>query len=197
MTDIILALVPDYGLYIIIGVTFIAAMGVPLPSSVMALTSGGLAATGDLLLMEVLLATFTAYILGDQLAYTLGSLAKPEWLVKARESRRIGPVFQHSEDFYHKHGLLAVLMSRTVVSSFGPYIAYFCGALKMHRLRFTAIALLGAAIWTCTYILLGYTFAGNLPQVSDLVAGFIMAGVAAILTLGFATKLALAWRRFE
>lgn len=197
MTDFLLALVPDYGLYIVIGITFVAAMGIPLPASVVALTAGGLAATGDLSLLEVLLATLLAFVMGDQLAYTLGSRAKPEWLRSARKSRRIGPLFQRSESLYNKHGLMAVLMSRTIVSPVGPWIAYFSGALKMHRVHFTAYALLGAVIWTTTYVMLGYTFTGNLPQISDLVAGFTIAGVATIFVLAFAAKLILAWRRFE
>ena len=197
MTDLLLALLPTYGLYIIASITIIAALGVPLPSSVVALTSGGLAATGDLVLLEVLLTTFFAFAVGDQLAYTLGRLAKPEWIEKLRESKMVGPLVQRSETFYHKRGLMAILLSRTVMSSIGPYIAYFCGAMQMKRARFTLIALVGVAIWTTTYVMLGYLFAGNLPQMTRLVAGFLVAGVAALLALGFGVKLVIAWKRFE
>lgn len=197
LTDWLLALVPDYGLYIITSIVLIAALGIPLPSSVIALTSGGLAATGDFALTQVLLAIFSAYVAGDQIAYTLGGFAKPEWLERFRASRRLGALVRRSEALYDRHGLLAILLSRTVVSPTGPYMAYFCGIRKMKRTRFTVMALIGAAIWTTTYVMLGYLFAGNLPQMSNLVASFLMTGLAAIFTLGFATKLILAWRRFE
>lgn len=197
MTDFLLALVPDYGLYIVVAIVFVATLGIPLPSSVIALTSGGLAATGDLVLGEVLLATFCAYVIGDQLAFTLGSRVKPESLDRMRSSPRVGPMVHRSESFYCKHGLMAILLSRTLVSSIGPYIAYFSGALKTPRVRFSVMALTGAAIWTGVYVMLGYTFAGNLPQISDLVASFIMAGIAAVITIAFAVKLTMAWRRFE
>ena len=197
MTDLLLALLPTYGLYIIAGITIIAALGVPLPSSIVALTSGGLAATGDLVLLEVLLTTFFAYAVGDQLAYTLGRMAKPEWIENLRESRVVGPLVQRSENFDHQRGLMAILLSRTVMSSIGPYIAYFCGAMQMKRARFTVTALVGVAIWTSTSVMLGYLFAGNLPQMTNLVAGFLMAGVAALFAFGFAAKLVIAWRRLE
>ena len=197
MTDLFLALVPDYGLYIITSIVFIAAMGIPLPASIVALTSGGLAATGDFVLVEILIAIFAAYAAGDQLAYTLGNQVKREKLDHLRASQRVGPLVQRSESFYNKHGLLAIFLSRTVISSIGPYIAYFCGIKKMKRSDFTAIALLGVAVWTTTYVMLGYTFAGNLPQMSNLVASFLMTGLAALFTLGFAAKLIFAWRRFE
>lgn len=197
MTDWLLALLPDYGLYIITGIVFIAAMGIPLPSSVIALTSGGLAATGDFVLTQVLLAIFSAYVAGDQIAYTLGGLAKPEWLERFRSSKRLGALVRRSETLYDRHGLLAILLSRTLLSSIGPYMTYFCGIKRMKRVHFTAMALIGAAIWTTTYVMLGYLFAGNLPQMSNLVASFLMTGLAAIFTLGFAARLILAWRRFE
>lgn len=197
MTDLLLALVPDYGLYLIAGTVFIAAMGIPLPSSIIALTSGGLASTGDFILVEVLLSIFIAYAIGDQVAYSLGNLAKPEWLERMKSSRPLGSFVQRSETFYDKHGLLAIFLSRTVISSIGPYIAYFCGIKQMKRMQFTAIAVTGAAAWTFTYVMLGYTFAGNVPQISNLVASFIMTGLAAIFVLIFATKLMFAWRRFE
>ena len=91
----------------------------------------------------------------------------------------------------------AVFLSRTLISSIGPCIAYFCGIKKMKRTRFTSIAMIGAAVWTTVYVMLGYTFAGNVPQMSNLVASFLMTGVAALFTLGFAAKLILAWRHFE
>ncbi len=197
MTDWLLALLPDYGLYIITGIVFIAAMGIPLPSSVIALTSGGLAATGDFVLTRVLLVIFSAYVAGDQIAYTLGGLAKPEWLERFRSSKRLGALVRRSETLYDRHGLLAILLSRTLLSSIGPYMTYFCGIKRMKRVHFTAMALIGAAIWTTTYVMLGYLFAGNLPQMSNLVASFLMTGLAAIFTLGFAARLILAWRRFE
>ena len=197
MTDLLLALIPDYGLYLIAGIVFLAAIGIPLPSSIIALTSGGLASTGDFNLTEVLLSIFSAYAVGDQVAYTLGNSAKPEWLERMKSSKFFGSFAQRSETFYDKHGLLAIFLSRTVISSIGPYIAYFCGIKQMKRIQFSAIALAGAALWTITYVMLGYTFAGNVPQISTLVASFIMTGLAAVVVLIFATRLIFAWRRFE
>lgn len=197
MTDFLLALMADYGLYIITSVVLIGAMGIPMPSSVIALTSGGLAATGDFVLTQVMLAIFLAFVVGDQIAFTLGSLAKPEWLERFRTSKRLGTFVSRTEALYEKHGVLAVFLSRTLISSIGPCIAYFCGIKKMKRTRFTSIAMIGAAVWTTVYVMLGYTFAGNVPQMSNLVASFLMTGVAALFTLGFAAKLILAWRHFE
>lgn len=82
--------------------------------------------------------------------------------------------------------MLAIFLAFVV----GDQIAFTLGS-------FTSIAMIGAAVWTTVYVMLGYTFAGNVPQMSNLVASFLMTGVAAFFTLGFAAKLILAWRHFE
>ena len=48
MTDSVLALVPDYGIFLVFGVVLLACLAVPLPASVLVLTSGSFAAAGDL-----------------------------------------------------------------------------------------------------------------------------------------------------
>ena len=102
MTDLLLALLPTYGLFIIAGITIIAALGIPLPSSIVALTSGGLAATGDLVLLEVLLTTFFAFAVGDQLAFTMGrfgaSIASfSAHIIRWRETTRRNCARRHCE----------------------------------------------------------------------------------------------------
>lgn len=71
MADAILALVPDYGVFPIFGVVLLACLSVPLPASVLVLTSRSFAAVGDISLLTVFLIATVAYVLGDQLAYRL------------------------------------------------------------------------------------------------------------------------------
>ncbi|RVU85900.1 DedA family protein [Leucothrix sargassi] len=197
MTDLLLAFATDYGLYVVASVVFLAALGIPLPASVIVLTSGGLSATGDILLIELFVWTLTAYVLGDQSTYQIGKMVGPNILDKLSGHKRLAPVVTKSERFYEKYGLLAILMSRTIISPCGPYVAYISGAWEMDRLRYTLTALAGAAIWTSVYIALGYTFAGNVPEISDLMASIMLVSLAILFTLGFGFKLAMCWRDFK
>ena len=110
MTDALLALVPDYGLTIVGSIVFLASLGLPLPSSVLVLTCGGLAATGDIALVPLVLVTLTAFIFGDQLMYTLGRFAGPGWVDRLRSGKRLAPVLERSERLHKKYGVLAVFM---------------------------------------------------------------------------------------
>ena len=54
-----------------------------------------------------------------------------------------------------------------------------------------------AAIWSLAYSGIGYLFAGEVPQVSDLVASILFMGVAVLATLGFGLWTLRQWRRFQ
>ena len=197
MTDFLLPLVPEFGLYIVGLTVFLAAIGVPLPSSVVLLTSGGLAATGDLVLYQLLITTVFAYVVGDQLAFAVGSLAGPGWLESLKKRRRLGGVLKKAESLYDSHGILAVFLSRTVLSPSGPCVAYLSGASKMKHATFTVTALSGTVTWTVVYGLMGYVFTGQVPTISDFVAALLAVSVALLFAVGFGVWLALAWRRFD
>lgn len=197
MTESLLAFATDYGLYVVSIVVFLAAIGIPLPSSILVLTSGGLAASGDLDVTELYLWTLIAYMLADQTAYQLGKVAGPHLLEKVSSHKRLALIEQKSEQIYLKYGVFAVLLSRTVISPSGPYISYICGAWSMDRMQYTFAALVGSGVWAFIYITLGYTFAGEVPEISDLVSSILLVGVAVLFSLGFGIKLAVSWRKFK
>lgn len=197
LTDFLLALVPQYGLYIVSIVVFLAALGIPLPSSIVVLTSGGLAATGDLVLAQLLATTLLAYVVGDQIAYYLGRIAGPSWLEKLRSKKHIAPAVQRSETLYRKHGVMAILLSRTVFSPCGPCIAYLSGISRMQPALFFMTAFIGAILWTLIYTTLGFAFAGQVPEMSKLVTALLLVSIALFVTICFAIWLAFAWWRFQ
>lgn len=197
MTEALLALVPDYGLVIVGTVVFIATLGVPLPSSIIVLTAGGLAATGDLVFVSLFCVVFFAFVLGDQIAYGIGKIAGPSWLLTLKSKERISPMIIRAESLYDRYDAWAVLLSRTIISPTAPAIAYLSGALEMRRLTYSLTAGIGALIWTSLYLMLGYLFTGQIPEMSALVASMLLVGISMLFFLGFLIWLLLAWHRFE
>ena len=197
VTETLLAFATDYGLYVVSIVVFLAAIGIPLPSSILVLTSGGLAASGDLSILQLFLWTIVAYTLGDQTAYQIGKGAGPHLLDKLSSYKRISSTVQKTEQIYQQYGVFAIILSRTVISPTGPYMSYICGAWEMKRLQYSIAALLGSSIWACVYIMLGYTFAGEVPEISDLMTSIMIVGIAVLFALGFGLKLHFSWKKFK
>lgn len=183
MIETVISLVPTYGLYLLFGVVLAACLAVPLPASMVVLTSGSFAAAGEMALISVLAATFVAYVAGDQLAYGIARSVGPGMLSRFKKSPRTGPILERSEKLLQKRGASAVFLSHTIVSPTCPYISYLSGAGGLNWAKFVMAAIPGAAIWTGAYVGLGYMFAGQLETVAETLShffGFVLAGAVVL-----------------
>ncbi|MEL6425214.1 MAG: DedA family protein [Pseudomonadota bacterium] len=194
MTDVLLSLVPDYGVILVFCVVLVACLAVPLPASVLVLTSGSFAAAGDIALSSVFLAAAAAYILGDQLAYGLAFRIGPSVLRIFERSERTAPVLEKCKRLLREHGALAVLISHTILSPTCPYITYLSGAGGLNWGSFTIAAIPGALIWTAMYVGLGYTFASHLEQVVTILGNFFGVVLAGGVALASVILLLRRWR---
>lgn len=194
MIDTVLALVPDYGLVVVFCVVALACLGMPLPASILTLTAGGFAAVGDLSLVPVLLTAFIAFAVGDQAAFLLGRRAG-QWLMDRFSHRpRLAPMLERSENLLHRYGALAVFLSHTIFSPTCAYVTYLSSAGGLAWLSFTAAALIGAFVWTCALVGLGFMFAAQLPEVAGLVSSFSGIVLAAAVALVALLVLIHRWR---
>ncbi len=197
MSDTIIGLVPVFGPYLVFAVIFLASLAVPLPASLLTLTAGSFAASGDLSFWVILLTAFLAFVLGDPAAFGIARRVGPKFLPKLADSARFGPIIARSQDLLHRRGALAVLLSHTIMSPTCPYVSHLCGAGGLSWRDFTFTALPGAAIWTAAYLYLGYLFAGQLEIVIETIShffGFILAGC---IVLGCLVILRSRWREIS
>jgi len=172
MTELVIGLIPTYGLFIIFGVVSLACLAVPLPSSMLVLAAGAFAASGDLVLWQVVVTAFAGFVIGDQLAFGIAHRLGPRILGMMRKRQSLVPVLDKSEKLIDQRGPVAVLLSHTVLSPTCPYVSYLCGAGGMRWPAFAGMATLGAAIWASAYVLLGYVFATQLTQVANVLSQF-------------------------
>jgi membrane protein DedA with SNARE-associated domain len=191
MSDLLFALIADYGIYIVFGVTFLSCLAIPIPSSLVMLTAGGLAAAGDLALASVSVAAFLGAVFGDNTGYAIarssGNRLK-NWIMK---SSKRAALFTRSEGFMDKWGGSSVFFSCWLVAPLGPYVNYVSGLTKLTWMRFALWGMLGEIVWVSIYVGLGYSFADQITALSSL-----LGNVSAMIVAGFAT-IALgvwAWR---
>ncbi len=194
MTDLILGLIPDYGLFLLFAVVSLACLAIPLPSSMLVLASGAFAAAGDLTLWQVVLVAFVAFVVGDQIAFRLAAKVGPKLLDWIRGKPRLVPVLDKSETLLTEKGQTAVLLSHTILSPTCPYISYLCGAGGMKWAAFTSVATVGAAIWAVAYVGLGFVFATQISQVATILSNFFGIVIAACASLACLIWLRKKWR---
>ncbi|QIE43394.1 DedA family protein (plasmid) [Rhodobacteraceae bacterium SC52] len=197
MTDYVLGLIPEYGLYVVFIVVVLACLAAPLPASLLVLAAGSFSAAGDLVLWQVLAVTCLAFIIGDQLAFRIARTAGPSVLRLLRRDKKMAALVARSEALLQKRGGAAVLLSHTIVSPTCAYVSYLCGAGGMPYGMFSAYAGIGALLWSLAYVGLGYVFAGQLSQVSDVLSNFSGLVVAGVFVVGSIAWLIRRWKMRE
>ncbi|WBU54688.1 DedA family protein [Paracoccus sp. SCSIO 75233] len=181
MTDTILALLPDWGPWLIALTTLAACLLLPAPASLLLIAAGAFVASGDLGLTPVAVAAFGGFFIGDQIAFFAGRGAEG-WL--ARRQGRSARLVDRSRRFLHQRGSLAVFLSRWLFSPLGPWVTVAAGAAGYSHLAFTLASSTGAVIWICIYLGLGVAFGSNISAATDLAGsalGLIAALVVALL----------------
>jgi membrane protein DedA with SNARE-associated domain len=181
--EALFVIVANYGSAALLIVTFLSCLAMPVPASLMMLTGGAFAASGDLVLATVCLSAYAGAVAGDQAGYFIGrSCAGPlERWAAGRRSRAflLGRARAAIDDW----GGPGVFLSRWLISPLGPYVNFAGGAGRMHWVRFSVWGAAGEAVWVGLYVGLGYAFAESLPAIAEFAAdfnGIIASGVVAV-----------------
>ena len=183
MSEDLLYLLSEYGLAILAVVAAASCLGAPLPASLVMLTAGALAASGDLNPAAVLATAFGAAILGDQTGFLIGNLASGP-AERVMRWPKIKPAADQAATLIARRGAWAVFLSRWLVSPLGPYVNVIAGALGVAWVKFTAASVLGELIWVGGYVGLGLAFSSQIGDIAALAAdlsGFLALTVVAIL----------------
>jgi len=182
MSELVLAFAADYGVPLLLVVTFLSCLALPVPSSLLMLASGGFAAAGDLTLWSVMLAAYAGAIAGDNTGYWIAhrfDLRFSHWLDRNKRRARLR---KRAADYMEAYGGISVFFSRWLVAPLGPYVNYVAGLTGFAWPRFALWSAAGELVWVCSYVGLGYLFADNIAAISSLLgnlSGFLAAVVVA------------------
>lgn len=183
MTDTVFILVANYGSLALFVVTFLSCLAVPVPASLMMLTGGAFAASGDLMLTTAVLSAYCGALGGDQSGYLIGRSCAgslERWAQGRRSrARMLGRARASIDDW----GGMGVFFSRWLVSPLGPYVNFAGGAGRLRWTRFSLWGAAGEMVWVGLYVGLGYGFAGSLTAVAEFaadVSGVLAGGVVAL-----------------
>lgn len=181
--DAVFTIVANYGAAALFAVTLLSCLALPVPASLMMLTGGAFAASGDLVLTTAVLSAYAGALVGDQTGYVIGRSCAGRLERWAEAGRRRAFLLGRARASIDEWGGVGVFLSRWLVSPLGPYVNFASGAGRMHWVRFSAWGAAGEMIWVGLYVGLGYAFAESLPAVAEFAADFngvIAGGVVAV-----------------
>ena len=180
-------LMANHGYTVVAVILFLAAAGLPVPTSVVLLLAGSTAARGDISLLVVLPLAWAAAVLGDSLLY-LGGRYTGWWLLAGLCRLTVNPercIFSSSEYFYRR-GAKTLLFAKWV-PGLASMAAPLAGSLNMKFLRFFRLDALGVLGYVSGWMLAGYIFHSFLTQMIEWIGrvSHVFLFIAILLVLGY------------
>jgi membrane protein DedA with SNARE-associated domain/membrane-associated phospholipid phosphatase len=133
-----------------------AFIGLLVPGETLVLMSGFLANRGVLDLGDLMIVVTAGAIVGDSIGYELGRRLGRPWLLHYGRWAGIHAAhLEQADAFFGRHGGKTVFLGRFVgfLRALGPFVA---GSLRMPYGQFLTYNALGGALWTVSFVLLGY-----------------------------------------
>src|SRR5437870_13651197 len=156
----------QYGDAFLVGGVLLENAGLPVPGETAVLISGFLASPaggGHFPVLGVILVTFVAAVLGDNIGFWLGrEWARPR-LQNGRRFLFLPPkALQLAESYFDRYGVWTIFFAR-FITGLRVVGALAAGTAGMHWPRFLAANASGALVWAVAMSLLGYFFGHSWP----------------------------------
>ncbi len=187
MFEQLLAALTRYGSPALFVVVAIAAIGVPLPVTLLLIVTGSLVAQGAIGMWPAILIASAGSVVGDQAGYAVGRWGGKKLI--ARLSRMLGDAekIEKLDAKARSWGGTGVFFSRWLVTPLGPWINLASGAAGYSWLQFTLWDFLGEAFGAALFIWLGHVFSDRVQEVGAILGdlGWAIIGVLAAAFLGW------------
>src|SRR5260370_2832552 len=170
-------------------IIFVAAVGAPIPASLLLFASGAFAALGDFNIFILFPVVLSAAVMGDNLGYLLGRRVGTvllAWLERQKRFRWITlSALPQSQTYFRKGGGWAIFMTRVLFSALGGTINLVAGLEQYPYRNFLFWDVIGEALGAIIPLSLGYAFAATWEEVAGLFgafSGLLFALLAAIVS---------------
>ncbi|MGA8026593.1 MAG: DedA family protein [Bryobacteraceae bacterium] len=191
MREQVLAALTAYGSPVLFCVVAIAAIGIPMPVTLLLIVAGSLAAQGVLNIWWAIVLAGAGSVIGDQIGYLIG-----RWGGGALVHRLAGLLggrerLERVEAQTRYWGGAGIFFSRWLVTPLGPWVNLASGAAKYPWRRFVFWDALGECLGAAIYISLGALFSDRIMAMDSLL-GDLSWGIVAV-----AAAVLLGWKLFS
>lgn len=168
---------------------FIAAIGLPIPTTLLLLATGAFAALGDFNIFLVLPLTITASVSGDSVGYLLGRRVGSRvlsWLERQQRFRLVSPQnIMKARQAFERRGGWAIFLTRFLFSALGGITNIIAGADNYPYPRFLLYDICGEILGALIPLVLGYIFGASWEAVGDVLgaASGLLLALAAVTVL--------------
>jgi membrane protein DedA with SNARE-associated domain len=187
LADRVLSAVLAYGYPALAAALMLGAAGLPLPTGLVTVLAGSLAALGQINWLWAAIIAVVASAVGDAIAFTIGRLITEKSLVTRGRWIGYSPErFKRVQALFARWGGLTLLVSRTLTSQLSSLISLLAGVSRYPWPAFLTFAAAGRLVWTAAYLGLGYAIGSNIDAASQFL-GNLSGLLAALAVLAVAS----------
>lgn len=183
MSNLALDLLASGGVWALFAAAFLSCLALPIPTSLMMLTGGAFAASGDFALWQVILGAFLGAVLGDQAGYFIGRFGGARLLRRLARGPARRAALVRAKDLVQRRGAWGVFFSTWALAPLGPWANVAAGASGLSWRRFTFADVPGEVIWVGLYTGLGALFAAHIGSIAAVMSNLVGLVVALALAL--------------
>src|SRR3954469_11100668 len=178
MREQILAALSQYGSPALFAVVTIAAVGIPLPITLLLIVTGSLASQGVMSFWWAVGLATAGAVLGDQAGYTIGRWGSAG-LVE-RFSRLLGgrERLKKTQAQARAWGGPGIFFSRWLITPLGPWVNLASGIAEYSWMRFLIWDVAGEFLCALIYILLGRVFSDRVLSLDEFLGDLSWALIA-------------------
>ena len=187
ITDQLLAALSQYGLPVLFAVIMIAAVGIPLPISMMLVAAGSFVELGEMKLWQVILVASAGAVIGVQIGYALGRWGGHRVVARIRRRGKGATKIEQAQAFAKRWGAAGIFLSRSLITPLGPWLNLTSGMAAYHWTRFLIWDVLGEVLWVVLYVMLGKFFSDRVQALVEILGNlaWVIVGLIAAVILGW------------
>ena len=194
MNEQLLSLVTQYGPPALFGIVGIAAIGVPLPITLLLIVVGSMVSQGAMDIWLAMAAASAGSILGDQAGYAIGRWGGTAAVAKLSGFLGRQNSLDAMEAKAHAWGGPGIFITRWLLSPLGPWINLASGTAGYPWHRFLFWDVLGEVTGAAVYISLGRVFSDRVIALDGVLGDMTWAVGAALVALILGYQL---WKRLR
>ncbi len=167
MGDRVLSALSQYGSPALFLAVMVAAIGIPLPVTLLLVVTGSLVSQGVMNFWWAIGVASAGSIVGDQIGYAIGRWGGTRLISKCIALLGGPERFAQAEATARRWGGWGVFFSRWLVSPLGPWINFASGIAAYSWVRFVIWDILGEVLGVAFFIALGRTFSDRIQALAQ------------------------------
>ena len=168
MSDFLLTQIINYGAPLFGLILFLAAVGLPLPASLLLIAAGAFSQQGFLDWLPTTVFGLLGAVAGDTVGFVMGFYAK-DWVAKRFEG---SPAWTTAQETFKSRAGVAVYLTRFLITALAVPTNLIAGGSGIPFRRFIMYDSLGELTWIGLYGGLGYLFGSQWELVSEFISNF-------------------------